>query len=644
MQRIRTSALALLVLAVQLFTQQAVAQDEVLVNLSSYPISKPTIGTKNAKAEPLTLPCFDDFSRNEALPSQNLWQNSGVMSNLNYAISPITIGTATFDAIGSNGELYQGLTTFPQIADGLTSQPINLELTTGDSIYLSFYIQPQGLGYAPSQRDSLVLELLDSTNQWQRVWAASVNFADSTLTQYLHLSNKKSSLRSNSLNKTFHQVMIPITDEKFMTKNFQLRFLNYASIAQNQNIAGLLSNCDHWILDLVYLNSHRTVADTTFDDIAFNKPISLLMNNYTSIPWKHIQNAYSNEFNSPLGFTISYSNLGYNTWNVTRRFSIIDHSGHTANYNFSGGAENIFEKQEVEYTRNFEYNFASAWDDSAKFTLKSYLITDDNASTLHLRNNDTIQQNLNFHNFYAYDDGSAESGYGIYGEGTSNAMVAYKFNNYVADSIKGVMVYFNRTVNDGNETSFKLTIWDDNNGKPGNIIAQRAGTRTLYSDSLNQFTIYRITPTLLPEGTFYVGWVQVYECMMNVGFDLSNNNSDKIFLNLGSGWTNTKFEGSLMIRPILGNMHQWPTNIICNDNKTSSFTLYPNPASNSINLKFAGDQAPVMVQIISTSGQVVLQTSTTQQVNIQSLTNGLYIVKALMLTGNTATQKLLINR
>ena len=40
--------------------------------------------------------------------------------------------------------------------------------------------------------------------------------------------------------------------------------------------------------------------------------------------------------------------------------------------------------------------------------------------------------------------------------------------------------------------------------------------------------------------------------MLNVGFDRNMVNNDKIFYNLGQGWQNSGFSGSLMIRPIMG--------------------------------------------------------------------------------------------
>lgn len=78
----------------------------------------------------------------------------------------------------------------------------------------------------------------------------------------------------------------------------------------------------------------------------------------------------------------------------------------------------------------YNYNFTSPSADSAEFNLKSYLITqlDTDPARVAFRWNDAITRNQVFKNYYAYDDGSVENGYGLFGEGADGAMVAMKFN------------------------------------------------------------------------------------------------------------------------------------------------------------------------------------------------------------------------
>ena len=206
-------------------------------------------------------------------------------------------------------------------------------------------------------------------------------------------------------------------------------------------------------------------------------------------------------------------------------------------------------------------------------------------------------------------------------------------------------MYFNRTYVDANAVTFKLTVWDcDVDGKPGSVIGQRTGVTPVFTDSLNRFTVYRITPTYIPEGDFFVGWVQTTDDMLNVGSDVNTNNQSRIFYNISGDWENTKYEGSLMIRPIFGNMYQIPTNIdVTNE---SELTIYPNPASDYITLGTSNNATVTSIQIISVTGRVVLnQTgSNLQSINIQRLPEGLYIVKVCPKSGKCITSKLLIVR
>ena len=80
---------------------------------------------------------------------------------------PVNLGAATFDAIDQSGHVYSTASWIPFKADELLTQDIRLdsifqpsarELSPEDSVYLSFYYQPQGRGNQPEPFDSLVLE------------------------------------------------------------------------------------------------------------------------------------------------------------------------------------------------------------------------------------------------------------------------------------------------------------------------------------------------------------------------------------------------------------------------------------------------------------------------------------------------------
>ena len=77
-----------------------------------------------------------------------------VFINNTYSDKQITCGIATFDALDSNGRLYATASSYGFKADQLTSQPLNLNYTAGDNIWLSFFYQAGGLGDPPEPNDS----------------------------------------------------------------------------------------------------------------------------------------------------------------------------------------------------------------------------------------------------------------------------------------------------------------------------------------------------------------------------------------------------------------------------------------------------------------------------------------------------------
>ena len=83
-------------------------------------------------------------------------------------------------------------------------------------------------------------------------------------------------------------------------------------------------------------------------------------------------------------------------------------------------------------------------------------------------------------------------------------------------------------------------------------------------------------------GTYYVGWKQTTANRLNIGFDKNINNQDKIFYNLGSGWNNTGFEGSLMMRPVFVSDMDAVFAGLSPIIDQSDFSLYPNPAQDQL--------------------------------------------------------------
>lgn len=644
MRRIIGTLLIVLCSVAYLFGQQA---QEVLVGVETMSTEGGIEHTAIKSA--LELPFFDDFARGDTYPASDLWYGPHVFINTTYGINPPSVGVATFDAYNGQGNLHANASTFPFSADTLTSHPINLNFAGDTTIYLSFMIQPQGLGFQPGERDSLVLEFYDTAaDEWIGAWSAWADFNNQTLNHVERLNSQPIKvIQSDTIHKTFHRVHFPILDERFLTEGFQFRFRNYASIQQNSMVAGLLSNCDHWHIDQVYLDRERAYNDTVLYDITFARPLGSILKNYEAVPWTHFNtSAQTAELTNPLQFSILYRNLNLDESpsgrQVTRRFSILNHSNNDE-YAFSGAADNIPPLSDFLYVRDYVYDFESAWEDSAKYTFTAYLVTED---PYPFRWNDTIRYTQVFKNYYALDDGSAEGGYGVFGEGSQTAQVAVQFNTYATDKLVGLYMYFNRTKDDANQKYFKLGVWDDDNGKPGSLIYEQIGLRPQFLDSLNRFVLYGLDEELhLPKGTFYIGWIQTTQEMLNVGFDKNRDNSSKIFYNIDGQWKNTAYKGSLMLRPVFGELTEWPTHSeLIPVEKTLS--IYPNPASHELWVKSDMPFNQGIVQIYNLLGQQVLTATIShgQSLNVSSLSSGTYVVRVIADGELLGTKKLVISQ
>ncbi|HPV56247.1 MAG TPA: T9SS type A sorting domain-containing protein, partial [Tenuifilaceae bacterium] len=149
----------------------------------------------------------------------------------------------------------------------------------------------------------------------------------------------------------------------------------------------------------------------------------------------------------------------------------------------------------------------------------------------------------------------------------------------------------------------------------------------------------------IPIGNFYIGWMKETQDALNVGFDMNADNKSRLFFNKDGDWENTQQEGTLMIRPIFGKMHQIPTNVTPNPTN-QNISIYPNPAKDNIFIKVDNATEIATIQIINSVGNVVLsQTYYNQEpINIQNIPPGFYIVKVCPQKGKCITSKLLIVR
>jgi hypothetical protein len=578
---------------------------EVITGLqSNYYVTNKNKQIKEGKGlsatDTLALPFFDDFSGHSIFPDNKKWIDNFVFINNTYSNRQITAGIATFDAIDNSGKMYSTAISTGFEADHLTSQPINLNYNPSDNVFLSFFYQTGGLADPPEANDSLTLQFFaPNDNKWYSVWKANGNF-----------------------DQGFKPAIIRIDNDRYLKKGFQFRFINYASLSPNLSDPSMVGNCDIWNIDYVMLNKNRNAADTVFADVAFTLPLRSILKSHEAMPWKQFREVYLQEMGSSV--PVHYRNNDLITRNITRNFEIWDVYRKAQAYSFSAGATNINPLTTVDYNANLVYTFNTTNNDSALFRITASLKTDN----FDPKGNDTLIYYQVFQNYFAFDDGSSEGGYGVNGLGSRNAMIAYKYFSYLQDTLRAISICFNDSYLDANKREFDLVVWDNNNGQPGNIIYSRDEVMVEQGSMINGFYNYTIPEGVVVSGAFYIGWRQRSESFLNVGYDVNTPPAGKQFYWLNGEWSQSQMAGSIMIRPVVGA----PLKITAIDDNffenKNLMNFWPNPAKDYINIGPGDLQLPgsAYISIIDLNGHELIKVPYSERVDISSLHDGMYFL------------------
>ncbi|WP_082489213.1 T9SS type A sorting domain-containing protein [Dyadobacter sp. Leaf189] len=549
----------------------------------------------NLRTEAVTLPFFDDFSTaRTASPDIKYWlPGSGVYINNSLSTSHPSRNLATFDGLNAagipynlNNQLGQGFT------DTLTSQAINLAgKTAADSVYLSFYWSAKGFGELPDSSDFLSLEYFNRNNQWVTVWQQNGFEADTT----------------------FKQQFVAITNAAYLHAVFQFRF---RSFGRNSGAY------DTWHLDYVHLDAKRSRKQPYIFDVATRKAISPLLKRYTAMPLRQYLVNPAGALSDSIKTDIVNH---FNNFNVlTSTFTLTDvKSGKEFQRNVQ---RSIFVESLKSKTLSVKPAPAaiSAPGDSIHLLAKFFITTTDTIPNVNLKNNDTITSRISLTDYYAFDDGSAEYGIQV---NQRLGRVAVRYILAKPDTIGGVrmaIVPFNRDVAGQN---FTIQFLSSKNGKPDRVLAQRSAAASYASDR-NGFADYRLsTPVAVPD-TFYVGWQQINEQPLTVGFDRNSTlGKDHVFYNLGTEWAKEQsLNGSIMIRPYLGAK---VLGVVTGREEVATENwFYPNPSNGTISWKAKNLN---QIYIYSNDGKLldtILPKRDQQSQELRGLKDGIYILKA----------------
>lgn len=595
------------------FVCQTIAwgQVEQVHPLTSNPLLRkgPSMVRQRAATDTLQLPFADDFSNKSIYPDPDKWTDNYVFINNTYPLNKISYGVATFDGLNQYGQPYN--TDSGRIdetyggADTLTSKPIDLSgfTSAADSVYLSFAFEPGGLGDYPDLDDSLVLEFSYDDSTWNTVWAQDGYNAQANTPD------------------TFQNVYVLLDDPFYFRKGFRFRFRNYASV---------IGNNDHWHLDYVYLDAHRTANDPYRTDLCYLDQPENFLKDYTSMPWGQFYNYQATEMADTVNFCLrNYFNAPLSP---TIAFDVTELRSGTQLYTYGGGFTlNSLDTRcfQLPVSNFMPFTFTPADTDSVVMSARAYVLP--SAGDLYL-NNDTVVTNTNFYNYFAYDDGSAERGYGLAGA-SGLKKFAYQFHLNHPDTLRAVLIHFTKIDFDPSNEIFSFYVWRHidlaNTGNGDDSIYHEDYRKPLYVDSIGGFATFVLDTPILVSDSFYVGFQQIGMNNIEVGLDLNNTAKQHMYYYANSSWFKSQVDGAPMMRPLVGKyVHLIGTGVNEPEKVEEPLLVYPNPAEGQLYASFITNQTDVEAEVYDVSGRLLLrQDYHNLSININTLQNGFYLIR-----------------
>ena len=533
-------------------------------------------------------------------------------------VSPVSRGVATFDALNEKGLPWNPLSnTDFSYADSLTSQPIDLSsLGPADSLYLSFFYQPQGNGFFPLPADTLFLLMRIRYGDWLPVWKMP-----------------------GSSVQPFKQVMVPITDSLYFYSDFQFRFVNIAALNYSDAV---------WNVDYIRLDKNRSQADTAINDIAFSSDPTFLLNDYTSMPYRQFYanptaerasqytDSIHNNYNTPQSITYGFSARDLATGTVLQPL--------TLNSSIPP-ASNIRQLLNSSYSATVPPP-ASLYD-KVVFENKYFVETSSATGSMP---NDTIVREQLFDNYLAYDDGTAEQSYYLSLFPTLPGKIAIEHHLNIPDTMRGMAIYFGRQVPDASYKPFSIVVYSDLAGINGavadHLLYLQDPCNPGYIDTINHYWIYKFdTPVPLPAGTFYAGVFMPAESgsdSLYFGLDMNRLGGNHTYYNVLSSWNPSLIHGAIMMRPLLGQSVTSSKITEAALRPKQTWEIAPNPATNELTFQFASDRQANYV-ITNIQGQVVMKglIFADKTLDISGLQPGMYLVNITSNGVSEAPKKLI---
>lgn len=551
-----------LILSVLGFSQAQIQLRPLEVDGSRSNATAPSGKSRIQSTDTLELPFFDDFADYSGNPDAQKWeQKGGVLINKRFSVRPPSVGVATFDGLKANGRAYLPTSNINSPVDSLISKPLRLgSFTADDSIYLTFFWQPEGLGEPPNavDGDSLYLQFFGVNGQWRTQWSVIGRSLDD-----------------------FRFVAIPITDPLYLYDGFRFLF---------SSVGNPTGAYDTWNLDFISVATNRTLLDSTFNDLAISELKGRMLKRFFEMPYDHFAVDPTRELNDSLELRVN--NLDNTDLNYTLRGSLSSQGLCAFADTILRGSGNLSRE-----TNGFSFNAVLdpsviVAENDCKLEIKFFL---DSIAVIDTKlENDTLTESIRFGDYLAYDDGSAEYGIGIVN--AQNGRFAVKFEAAKADTLTAVDMLFVQLGRDLSNQNFDLFVWR-NLSNDTNDILFRMPANIMYGDSSQLFVRYAFPKALPVPATYYVGWIQFSSEFLNLGVDRNNRFNDRLFANTNGVWVGFSEirDVAPMIRPIYGD----PATVGFRDNqhKMVDISLFPNPSEGTFSL--SGSATSVIISQVS---------------------------------------------
>ncbi|MFY8021704.1 MAG: T9SS type A sorting domain-containing protein [Bacteroidia bacterium] len=552
----------------------------------------------------ISLPFVDDFSSTRVSPDRNKWVDSFVFINNQFPVEQASLQVATFDGLNQFGNAYSKF-ALKADADFLHTYSLNLSaLKPADSVYLSFYYQYElqgetGQVFPDDSFSVMIRNNRFNPNSYHLLWQVSAKDASPN---------------------AFVRIDIPITDTSFFHDDVQIRFKNRGSLS---------GNLSHWHLDYVRFDKGRRKNDA-FNDVSLTNTPPVRLGMYASMPWKHYQANKSKYGNDSV--SLRFVNHDQQTYLLDYFRTVTNPEGAIIEQ-FNNVSNILFRSDTlVRFNRPFVFTSSFGTADSLVFNT-TYKVGLSSSQKDAIPANDTFSVPSIFSNYLAYDDGTAEAGYGI--KNKTNCGAALKYVLEVPDTLYGMYVFFNQSESNVSNSTFNLKVWKSISRvmEPANddvVLYKSSDLKPVYTNKINGFAAFKIEPPIAITDSFYIGWEQTQAFVLNIGIDKNfplgiNRN---MFFKQDGQWYPTELTGALMMRPIVGKWIDLPASIQENKNlNTEKFVVYPNPSNGKFHINSKQNEE-FWVKLYDLSGRELTQSETqNQEVDLSGFNTGVYLLK-----------------